>query len=702
MKASKDQGLQAGELRKRAEQQLKNVEPPQKMTPEEMCSIIHELRVHQVELSMQNNALQEAQLELEASRDRYADLYDFAPVGYLTLDRDGFILDANLTVARELSRERSVLIGKPFVTYIAPEDRDKFFLHERRVFQSEERQSCDIRLEQPNGANIRLESITSKDSLGNKVMRTSLIDITRQKKTANALKESEERLRLALDAGLMGMWDHNLVTDEIVWSPRLYELLGRDPHGQEISGGTFFEYIHPEDRPRVETHIEQWMESGEEFIDEFRIVRQDGAVCWFASAGRLFRDETGRPVRIIGINYDISEAKQHVEDLRLARQAAEQANQAKSTFLSNMSHEIRTPMNGILGMAELALKKTQEPYTKECLGYLKSSGLHLLDIINDVLDLARIESGKINLVGEKFSFDDFLQTTIEPFRPSFAARELDFKLDVDEAIPDRMIGDPMRLRQVLINLLGNARKFTKRGSVAVTVDLDKKASDHNRVKLLFTIRDTGIGIPFSQLDKIFNSFEQAHTSNLAEYEGTGLGLTISKNLVALMGGELWAESQEGLGSTFFFTVMLEVAAQDGTEAFELAEAGYSGRPLNILVAEDSKVNQIFIEALLTDAGHSVVMAVTGREALEKLAEGDFDLVLMDIRMPEMGGDMAIRAIRENPPQGVDPNITVIALTAYALETERNRFMECGFDAYLTKPVELDKLYEILQTTMLKP
>ena len=387
--------------------------------------------------------------------------------------------------------------------------------------------------------------------------------------------------------------------------------------------------------------------------------------------------------------------KVRTAQLERAKLEAEEANRAKSIFLANMSHEIRTPMNGILGMTDLALMKIADPQVKEYLGYVKESGLHLLDIINDILDLSRIEAGKVTLSRESFSLKELLASTLEPFDSGFAIKNIGLTLNIDPDLPGRFIGDPNRLRQIFTNLIGNALKFTEKGHVRVAVGVGAPSPSPNRILLLGSVGDTGIGIPHQNLETIFNSFEQAHNSLHSKYGGSGLGLTICRNLAELMGGRMWVESREGVGSTFFFTALLDIEPAAKLEPETAAEPAVSVRPLKILVAEDNRVNQVFIQAMLKKEGHEVALAGTGRQALARLADNRYDLVLMDIRMPDMSGDEAVRVIRENPPPNVNPGIPVIALTAYALETERERFMECGFDAYLTKPVEIERLREIL-------
>jgi CheY-like chemotaxis protein len=262
-------------------------------------------------------------------------------------------------------------------------------------------------------------------------------------------------------------------------------------------------------------------------------------------------------------------------------------------------------------------------------------------------------------------------------------------------VPDDVLGDAGRLRQVLNNLVNNALKFTKKGRVGVVASLAGEQPEDNARRVRFAVQDTGVGISAEKVGRIFESFEQAHTSAHAEYGGTGLGLTISRRLVELMGGDIDVESSEGEGSTFTFDVLLELVESPVKSEPVTPARDWSGRSLSILVAEDNSLNQLFIKNVLESEGHEVEIVETGQEALDKLAQGEYDLVLMDIRMPDMGGDEATRIIRSEPPPGVDSDIPIIALTAYALKEEMESFMQCGFNAYLTKPVEMDRLNEVL-------
>ena len=405
----------------------------------------------------------------------------------------------------------------------------------------------------------------------------------------------------------------------------------------------------------------------------------------------------GEVLSVLGITRDVTELKSLEAELRRAKEDAERANRAKSMFLANMSHEIRTPMNGMVGMIELALMTSANPLVQNYLEMAKQSGRALIELINDILDISKIESGKAELVQHEFSLRRAVESAVKPFEVMALEKGLEFGITIDEAIPDALLGDQGRLRQVLINLIGNAIKFTPRGRVAVTITLDEISQP--LLRLCCTVTDNGIGIPGEKLNRVFETFTQVHPEQ-AVYEGVGLGLAISKQLVEMMGGEIWVESVAGEGSSFFFTATFGLAAE-GKQATTRAAAAVAPAmgQLRILLAEDDKVNRLLAVELLMRRGHHVEMAWNGLEALEKLKAGNFDLVLMDVRMPDMNGPEAVAAIRRGEA-GLDKvGVTVVALTAYALKGDRERFLEQGMDDYLAKPIDTTELDRVLAEVM---
>jgi signal transduction histidine kinase/CheY-like chemotaxis protein len=370
-----------------------------------------------------------------------------------------------------------------------------------------------------------------------------------------------------------------------------------------------------------------------------------------------------------------------------AREAAKAGERAKSHFLANITHEIRTPMIGILGMTELAMATELSPKQREYLEMAHHSAQSLLTVLNDIVDYARIETGAFELARTPFSLRETVEEVMSVFRPLAAKKSLPLTYRFIGAVPQTLLGDPSRLRQVLINLVGNAVKFTDAGSVVLAVARVDNGQASDQVRLRFEVRDTGIGIPGDKIKAIFDSFTQADVSPARRYQGAGLGLAIVRQLVEMMQGSYTVVSEEGKGSVFTIETdfSLPVSLESLRPAREPA-APATARPLAVLLAEDNPINQIYVQELLEMDGHEVVVAHTGRRALEALRKKRFDAVLMDIQMPEMDGIEATRAIRNDQSGDFDPAIPIVALTAHALKGDRETFLRAGMNEYLSKPV----------------
>jgi signal transduction histidine kinase/CheY-like chemotaxis protein len=394
--------------------------------------------------------------------------------------------------------------------------------------------------------------------------------------------------------------------------------------------------------------------------------------------------------------HDITSLKQSEQELRQAREAAEAASSAKTSFLANISHEIRTPMNAIIGMTELTLGSHLSPEQREHLDTVKRASESLLAVLNDVLDYSKIEAGKVTLEEIDFDLRDLLDRTIDTL--SLQAREKGLPLEGTIAPGTRTLlrGDPVKLQQVLMNLIGNAIKFTDYGSVTLSVSGDG-AADRDQVELSFAVTDTGIGVPQYRQVEIFHSFTQADGSITRRYGGSGLGLSIVRSLVGLMGGEVQVQSEPGKGSVFSFTARLKPAVGAVPEPARTETARFAGSgPVKVLVAEDIETNQVLMKQLLERRGHRVTVVRDGSEAVQALAAEPYDVVLLDVQMPGMDGLEATRIIRDPGSPVLRHDVPIIAVTAHALSDDRARCLAAGMDDYLVKPVVPVQLYRVVE------
>jgi len=658
-------------------------------------------------------------------------------------------------------------------------------------------------------------------------------DLTERLKAQKGVREGEELFRALSAAAPVAILSTDAKGKILYANKRWTELTGRTSEDAVNRG--WYSVVHPEDREVVENLWKSGVEFGMELKDQCRFLTKDGHVNWVEWQTRALYALDGSLQGYVGVIEDITLRRAAEQRLMEAKEAAEAASKAKSEFLANMSHEIRTPMNGILGMTELTLDTDLSPLQREYLGMVKSSAELLLGVINDILDFSKIEAGRLDLESVPFSLMDCIEDSLRPLALRAQEKGLELAWSPRGDIPEVVRGDPSRLRQILINLAGNAIKFTKSGTVTIQAQLNQPAGE--QVEILFSVSDTGIGIPEEKHRKIFEAFSQADTSTTREFGGTGLGLSISSRLVRLMGGEISLESALGKGSKFFFTVkfapatreempalpasdaqlagkrvlvaddndinrqllarllpqwgMQPVLASDGIEALALFKQRMSGRDrfqlvlldqnmpglsgfevaeqirsfsvsakpkililsstpsaqdretekklgiaqhvlkplrraslrdailraldlsspkasvkdssgdflesrkLRVLLAEDNVVNQKLAMHLLAKMGHKVTLAVNGVEALELASSQEFDLILMDIQMPQMSGMEAAGRIRQTElKSGV--HVPIIAMTAHAMIGDAEKFLESGMDGYVSKPVQVELLRAEIQ------
>ena len=524
-------------------------------------------------------------------------------------------------------------------------------------------------------------------------------DITASRKAAQRLRASEERWQLALRGNNDGLFDWNAATNEVFFSARWKQILGYEERELENRNEEWESRVHPDDLPRVQRELRDHLDHKTAFYStEYRMRAKDESYKWILARGQALWDESGNTVRLVGSHTDITERKLAEEVMRQAKVEAEMASRAKSEFLANMSHEIRTPMNGVLGMIELALETELAPEQRGYLDTSKHSAQSLLMLLNDILDLSKIEAGRLELAPTAFSLRRCLDEAVSMIAVAAEQKGLLSTVDVSAETPDFLVGDPVRLRQVVLNLLGNAIKFTDSGQVSVRVELLER--NQTQPVLHFLVKDTGIGIPEEKQGLIFQPFRQADGSSSRRYEGTGLGLAICTRLVALMDGNIWVESRVGAGSTFHFTVPFLAAAELPSRGNVQPEAARvllkpAGRAYKILLAEDNLVNQRLVFAALRKQGHDIEVATNGHEVLAAVERAPFDLILMDVQMPQMDGLEATAAIRENE-KGSRGRMPIVAMTAHAMKGDMERCLDAGMDDYLTKPVDLDRLRAAVQ------
>jgi PAS domain S-box-containing protein len=533
-----------------------------------------------------------------------------------------------------------------------------------------------------------------------------------------ALKSSIAQLNLALDAAQMGVWHLDCRTGKRVFDERVCRLLGIDPQGFGGTAAEFHKVVHPDDLPHVQTAIRRALETGEPYDVEYRAVWPDCSVRHICARGAVTRDESGTAARLDGIVWDITERKRKQAALvqmnhRLQEATtranemaarAEQANAAKSEFLANMSHEIRTPMNGVIGMTSLLLDTQLSPEQRRYAEIVQSSAESLLALLNDILDLSRIEAGKLTLEDLEFDLAALLDASMRAMSLCARGKGLALTWSLSPDVPARLRGDPGRLRQVLTNLTGNAVKFTERGEISVRVSLERETE--TEAVLRFCVRDTGEGIAADQVPHLFQKFAQLDASSTRKHGGTGLGLAISQQLARLLGGDIGVVSERGRGSEFWFTATFgkqpAETQRDPQPAVERPNAGatLSGR---VLVAEDNVINLQVAVGLLRKFGLRVDSVANGREAVDALRRASYDLVLMDVQMPEMDGLEATRAIRADAAaSAMNGGIPIVAMTARAMAGDRDECLAAGMDDYTAKPVTPQALKQVMTKWLHRP
>lgn len=510
-------------------------------------------------------------------------------------------------------------------------------------------------------------------------------DISDRKMIENALKQSEQQVRSLIE-NIPGITYRCLPNQD--WKTLFMSDACESVTGYPVSdftkpgsARTFHQITHPDDRDRIRKEVDRAVFEKRTFTLEYRIFHKNGEIKWLWENGSGVFGGNGEVLFLDGVILDITERRSIEEALRKAKEKAELAAISKTSFLANMSHEIRTPMNAILGFTEVLLSDNLEKNQRNHLETVKSSAKSLLRLLNDILNTAKLEKGAVELETMDFSLFKLVAELKSTLGLSARKKNLDFEVLQEEGLPEFYSGDSLRIRQILMNLIGNSVKFTDKGKVTFKISRENG-------NLHFAIQDTGIGIQADRLDKIFEPFTQADVSTTRRFGGTGLGTTICKQLTELMGGQIWAESTLGQGSTFHVLLPLPL----GKPRIEYkAQNGVKLPPLRILVVDDVEKNTELVRLLLENLGHTVSTAFNGEEAVKKVTAGSFDLVLMDVQMPGLDGRQATKVIRMHEAEENLSKVPILALTASVFEEDKNSAKDSGMDGFVSKPVDLEQM-----------
>ena len=644
--------------------------------------------------------------QAKQSNDLSSRVFENSPMGILLVDDDGLIEYINPSMVQLVGMSREQLIG----TSVKDLYREAVGQESLDLIRGDIRQhgfwQGEVAFRSRTGEVFYQQQVVStmrQDDGGFRYIVTA-IDVTQTRIASDELMEKERLLELALEAANINYWQINF--EHMQFDLSRPEALF--PLRKELAPAFYEEFyskLHPDDYQVLERSFLSYLK-GEtrRHRCEYRILQDDGCYHWLQSTGKFVEfDKEGVPTLLIGFHQDFDEIKsltnemhlrvqQRTRDLELATEAAEVAAKSKSTFLANMSHEIRTRLNGIVGVTDLLRETPLNDMQQDYLNTVTFSANTLLSIINDILDISKINEGMMGLERVAFNFHDFVSALLASYQ-SQADTGVEFFSSIDGDVPTWLAGDPTRLHQILGNLLSNAFKFTSQGSVGFLVKVE--SSEASSTQLLFEVRDSGIGIAEKAQSKIFEKFEQADLSTTREYGGSGLGLSICKKLVDLYNGEIWVDSEPGVGSSFFVRLKLPVA--EAPEKGNTQTMDSQGQiDARVLVAEDNPVNQKVIAAMLNKFGVDYDLAHNGEEALALVCDGrHYDIIFMDCEMPKMDGYESTRRIRQWEQDQQRPGVRICALTSHAMAEHRDQCLVAGMDDHLAKPVTLQSLRQVL-------
>ncbi len=619
------------------------------------------------------------QKDLVESKHLFKAVFDNSPAAIIVTDRQAKIVAWNKMVEKMLGMGRKDLFNQPLGALCPAQDWKRL-------------RSLNIKRKDGALLDVSISLSALKDHKDQDIGTICILhDVTHAKKVERQLRESENKLRIILDnsAAAITMSDES---ERIVsWNSFTETLMGmtaQDLHLKPLQS------LYPPEEWKVIRSL-NIRKSGFKHHVETKVIRKDGTVIDVDLSVNVLKDDRGKIIASVGMLQDITDRKRSHELILQAKLAAEEANSAKSVFLAKMSHEVRTPMNAIIGMIDLTLDTSLTGEQRDNLIVAKDAADNLLSLINDILDLSRAQSGKVVIEEVEINLGDIVKNVCKGLMILARNKGVDVVWSIDPEIPRILIGDPVRLRQVIVNLVNNAIKFTHKGRVQVNAR--KKALTAKDCQVVFEVIDSGIGISLKNLPHIFDVFTEAHNETARRYGGTGLGLAICKKVVEMMGGDLEVESKEGHGSTFRFTVIFNFKPDLELHVKSAAASGAPQVPtelanLRILVAEDNTVNQRIAVRILEKFGWKVTAVGNGQEVLNLLNDHTFDVILMDDNMPLLNGTEVTQVIRREEKQ-TGHHVSLIAMTANAMAGDREKYLASGMDGYVSKPIDRQLLYE---------
>jgi len=626
----------------------------------------------------------------------------------ITVDERGAVRSFNSAGEKVFGYKASEVIGQNIRMLVPPPHLDLYneYIMQFKGESGVATADCELAGQRKDGTSFPAHVSTGAMRLDGALHFVSVItDISRQRKERSELAHARDQLLLAADIAELGIWSWDLVTDKLHWNARMFEIYHYPP--EMLDNGLHFEHwrlrIHPEDHDAIMANLRAAAAGEIETLQPFRIVLPDGTTRRIQSGLRTQRNANGTPVVMTGVNYDVTDQYELEFHLRNAKEQADAASAAKSSFLANMSHEIRTPMNAVLGMLHLvqltALNARQQDYVSKA----ETAARSLLNLLNDILDYSKIEAGKLQLDSHPFEPEKLMEELGIVLSGNQGAKDVEVLFDLDPSVPTVLVGDSFRLQQVLINLAGNALKFTSAGQIVVSVHRldDSPDASGDGVRLRITVSDSGIGISEAQLERIFEGFTQAEASTSRRYGGSGLGLVISKRLVAMMGGQLEVESRVGEGSRFWFDITLGVETASALTHDESANLEHGAR---ILIADDNAIAGEIMARTVRSLGWRADIVTSGREAVERIGEAalndaPYDIALLDWRMPELDGLNAARQIHAMKGRAAPP--LVLLVTAFGREVlkESQEGGDAPFAGFLTKPVTPKQLAAAIRAAL---